>query len=151
MLPQRNAGHAVGLPNTWKIRHQKNKEQTIFPGAKPLILWSDIFLIVYVIFCFIFTQLDCTRLRKKAKKERWYLARKENSCLWHQCSPCQSCCTSITKGDCIWIILGVFRQYSKHCRHFQTLKERVSLSRVCCASLVDLVIDRALGQRGSLM
>lgn len=51
-----------------KKGNQKNKEQTIFPGAKPLILQSDIFLIVYVVFCFIFTQLDCTGLQRKSKE-----------------------------------------------------------------------------------
>lgn len=53
--------------------HLKNKEKASFPNAKPLILWyytSDClcYILLYILFDFIFTQLDYTRLQRRSKK-----------------------------------------------------------------------------------
>lgn len=145
-----------GIAKHLKKCHQKNKEKTSFPDFKPLILQFDTFLIVYVIYQMLYSHsLITPDYKDRAKKEHWYLARKETSYLSHQCSLCQLCCTSVAKGDCIWITLGVFWQYLKHCRCFQTLKERVSLSRgagsLSCQSLKDFLTGRTTCQCGSLM
>lgn len=141
-----------------KKHHLQNKEKPSFLDAKPLILQSDIFLIVYVIY-YVWFYIHTAWLHQTTKagqrrntgtwqkKETWYLS--------HQRSPHQPRCTSIAKGDCIWIILGVFWQYSKHCRCLQTLKERVFLSggagSLSCQPRKDFLLDRTLCPCGSLM
>lgn len=108
MLPHGKAGCAIGLQKPEKKCHMKNTEKLDFPEARPLILQFDIFLIVlYVLFDFTFTQLDCTRLQRQSKGGTLVSGKKGDFLSFPPPQPV-SHCIDVSKSDCIWIILGVF-------------------------------------------
>lgn len=116
----RKAGHAMGLWTPEKTARWKISKTQTFQRPN---LWY--FNLTYLWLCYILNLILHSHswiapdYRDRTRKECWPLTRKETLSLSHHCSPC----TDVAKGDCIWIILGVFWQDSKHCRSCQTLKD----------------------------
>lgn len=57
-----------GIAKHLKKCHQKNKEKTSFPDAKPLILQFDTFLIVYVIYRMLYSHSLITPDYRQSKE-----------------------------------------------------------------------------------
>lgn len=110
-----------GYKHLKKMSHE-SKEKRNFPEAKPLLLQFDVFLIVlYIIYDFTFTQLDCTTLQTEQIRSTG-LWQDKRLYLFPTTAALVTLLRYYKKGLHLNYSSSVW-QDSKHCRSFQTLKD----------------------------